>query len=132
MPPMDLLIDYIFEKYKDRTLFVNHGDIQFQNFIYNNDINIIDWECANISPFFTDLFSLINHASEVDADINEIKRRYCQFSQMSSIDDEDIQIADIIKNIDEIYGVLVFDCPIEWADNSYNRLLHFIQNFKFH
>jgi hypothetical protein len=131
MPPMDLLIDYIFEKYQDRTLFVNHNDMQFKNFIYNDDINFIDWECANISPFFTDLHSLISRAGEVDADINEIKKRYCQFSQISAIDDEDIDIAGIITSVGMIYDVFEFDCPVEWADDSYNKLLCLIQKFNF-
>jgi hypothetical protein len=130
IPPMDLLIDYIFEKYENRTLFVCHGDMYFKNFIYNDDLHFIDWS-SRITPFFIDLCALIWQAGEVDADIDEIKRRYCQFSQINSIDNEDIHIAEIINNIGEIYTFLVNDCPIEWAEGSYNGLLHCIQNFNF-
>jgi len=43
MPSMDSLIDHIFEKYKNQTPFVNHGDMYFKNFIYNDDLHLIDW-----------------------------------------------------------------------------------------
>ena len=51
MPPMDSMIHYIFEKYRNRTHFVTHGDVQFKNFIYNDDLHLIDWS-GQIDPFF--------------------------------------------------------------------------------
>jgi hypothetical protein len=131
MPPMDSLINYIFEKYQNRTLFVNHGDMYFKNFIYNDDLHLIDWN-SQISPFFTDLCALIWQASEVDADIDEIKKRYYKFAQISSINDEDIDIAEIIANIGEMYTFLVNNCPIEWVEGTYNGLQHLIQDFNYH
>jgi tRNA A-37 threonylcarbamoyl transferase component Bud32 len=131
MPSMDLLIDYIFEKYKNRTPFVNHGDMYFKNFIYNDDLHLIDWS-SQISPFFTDLCALICQANEVDADIDEIKKRYCEFAQISSINDEDIEIAEIIVNIEEMHSFLVNYCPIEWVEGTYDGLQRLIQDFNYH
>lgn len=119
MPPMNSLIDYIFEKYQNRTLFVNHGDMYFKNFIYNDDLHLIDWS-TRISPFFTDLCALIQQASEVEADIDEIKKRYYQYAQIDSINDEDIDIAEIIANIGEMYTFLVNNCPTEWVEGTYD------------
>ncbi len=131
MPSMDSLINYIFEKYQNRPIFVNHGDMYFKNFIYNDDLHLIDWN-SKISPFFTDLCALIQQASEVDADIDEIKKRYYKFTQISSINDEDIDIAEIIANIGEMYTFLVNNCPIEWLESTYNGLQHLIQDFNYH
>lgn len=131
MPPMDSLIDYIFEKYKDRTPFVSHGDMYFKNFIYNDDLHLIDWS-SQISPFFIDLCALICQANEVDADIDEIKKRYYQFAQISSINDEDIKIAEIITNIGEMHAFLVNHCPIEWVEGTYYGLKRLIQDFNYH
>jgi hypothetical protein len=60
MPTMDSLIDYIFEKYKNKIIFVNHHDMQFKNFIYNGDLHLIDWDNVKIHPFYSDLYSLYN------------------------------------------------------------------------
>ena len=131
LPPMHSLIDYIFEKYQNRTLFVTHGDMYFKNFIYNDDLHLIDWN-TRISPFFTDLCALIQQASEVEADIDEIKKRYYQFAQINSVNDEDIDIAAIITNIGEMYTFMVNNCPTEWVEDTYNGLQHLIQSFCYH
>ena len=75
-------------------------------------------------PFFSDLHSLVTQAHEVNADIAEIKRRYLKFSQISSIDDEDILIGGIIGAIKGFFNLLIFDCPIEWIEDSYPWLLN--------
>jgi len=132
LPPMDSLIDYIFEKYQDRTVFVNHYDIQFKNFIYNDDLHLIDWDNVKIQPFFSDLPSLIGEAYKVGADINEIKKRYLQFAQISSISDEDIKIGSLIGVILGVFSLLIFDCPLEWIEGSYNELQDLVLSFDFH
>lgn len=132
MPLMDSIIDYIFNKYQNRTIFVNHHDIQFKNFIYNGDLHLIDWDCVKIHPFFSDLYSLIQQAYQVNADIDEIKKRYLKFSQISSITDEDIYIGGIIGSIKAVFELLIFDCPVEWIENSYNELQHLIDKLDFH
>ena len=125
MPPMDSMIHYIFEKYRSRTRFVTHGDVQFKNFIYNDDLHLIDWS-GQIDPFFSDLHSLVTQAHEVNADIAEIKRRFLKFSQFGSIDDEDILIGGIIGAIKGFFNLLIFDCPIEWIEDSYHGSLNLI------
>lgn len=130
MPRMDFLIDYIYEKYQYRTVFATHGDMQFKNFIYNNELHLIDWG-VRISPFFSDLYTLIAQADRVGADTDEIKKRYCESSQIGSICDEDIFIGGIIGCIQAVFELLVFDCPIEWTDNSYNELQYLIQKLDF-
>lgn len=131
LPLMDSLIEYIFDKYQDQTMFVNHHDMQFKNFIYNDDLHIIDWG-GHIHPFFSDLQRLMQQADEVDADMAEIKRRYIKFSQISAIKDEDIIIGGIIDGIVAVFGLLAFDCPIEWAEGSYNELQEFIRLLNCH
>ena len=121
LPPMESLIHYIFKEYENKTMFVDHGDIQFKNFIYNDDLHLIDWD-GQIHPFFSDLHSLISLASEVDADIDEIKKRYLKFSKINSISNEDIIIGGIINGIIAVFSLLIFDCPIEWIVDSYNGL----------
>jgi len=123
LPPMDSLIDYIFIKYQNHDVFVNHGDVQFKNFIFNNNLHIIDWN-VKISPFFTDLHSLIEQANAVNAD--EIIKRYCKFSLIKSISDEDIFIGGIIGSIQAVFELLIYDCPVEWVNDSYTGLLHLI------
>ena len=130
IPSIDSLIEYIFTKYQNKTFFVNHGDVQFKNFIYNDDLHFIDWECARISPFFSDLEALISQANVVNADINEIKKRYLKFSQLNSITDEDIYIGGIISSIKAVFELLIFDCPVEWIEDSYNGLLNLINKIK--
>ena len=130
MSRMDFLIEYIYEKYQYRTVFAAHGDMQFKNFIYNNELHLIDWG-VRISPFFSDLYTLMAQASRVGADTNEIKKRYCESSQIGSISDEDIFIGGIIGCIQAVFVLLVFDCPIEWTDNSYNELQYLIQKLDF-
>jgi len=131
LQPIDSLIDYIFGKYQNRTNFVNHGDIQFKNFIYNDDLHLIDWG-GQIHPFSSDLQSLIAQADEVNADVEEIKKRYIKFSKTSSISDEDIVIGGIINGIEAIFSLLIFDCPIEWTKVSCNELQDLIQKINFH
>lgn len=103
----------------------------FKNFIYNDDLHLIDWS-SQISPFFTDLCALICQANEVDADIDEIKKRYYQFAQISPLNDEDIEIAEIITNIGEMYAFLVNNCPIEWVEGTYDGLQRLIRDFNYH
>lgn len=130
MPPMDLLIDYIFKKYQNHTVFANHGDMQFKNFIYNDDLHLIDWG-VRISPFFTDLHNLITQAHGVGADTDKIIKQYCKFSKIGSISDEDIYIGGIIGSIQAVFELLIFDCPIEWVEGSYNELQCLTKKFDF-
>lgn len=131
MMPIDSIINYIFEKYQNQTQFVTHGDIQFKNFIYNDDLHLIDWS-GQIAPFFSDFYSLISQAHKVNADIDEIKKRYLEFSKISYISDEDILIGGIINAIKAIFTLLIFDCPIEWIESSYNELQDLISLLNFH
>ncbi len=131
LPPIEALVNYIFEKYHDRTLFVNHHDMQFKNLIYNDDLHIIDWGGC-IQTFFSDLYRLIQQADEVDADVEEIKKRYLEYSKIRFITDEDICIGGIIACIKAIFELLIFDCPVEWAVDSYNELQRLIQKVDFH
>jgi len=136
MPPINLTIDYIYEKYKSRTIFVNHFDMHFKNFILNDDLHLIDWASMRISPFFTDLYLLLSQADEVGADADEIKKRYLSFAQINHIDDEDIYIGGIIWNIVIIRELLdlvsIDNFPIEWAEDHYNDLQNLLKLLNFH
>ena len=130
LPPVDSIIDYICEKYPDPAIFVKHGDLQFKNFIYNGDLHLIDWDNVHISPF-NDVSALIWHAGEIGANIDEIKKRYCQFAQISSINDEDMKLRSIISIIGEVFTFLIYDCS-EWLEDSYNELQDLIKSFGLH
>lgn len=121
LPAMDLIVEHIFQKYQKHFMFVNHHDMQFRNFISNDDLHIIDWG-GYIHPFFSDLYQLIQQADEVNADSDEIKRRYLTFSKIKAVSDEDIAIGGIIYGIVAVFRLLAFGCPIDWAKESYNEL----------
>ena len=125
LPEMIQLLDYIFEKNRNRNIFVNHHDMHFKNFIYNDDLHIIDW-CGRIHPFFSDLYSLLAQADEVNADKNVIMKRYLEFSKINYISEEDIIIGGIICSIIAMFELLIFNCPIEWTEDSYNTLKNLI------
>ena len=131
LPSINSLIEYIFEKSKNQTIFVNHHDIQFKNFIYKDDLYLIDWDNVRIHPFYSDLYSLIELAHEVNADIEKIKNCYLKTSQISSITDEDIYIGGIIGSIKGVFELIIFDCPAEWIEDSYNGLIEQVKKFKF-
>ena len=130
VPQINTLIEYIFRKTESQKMFVNHHDIQFKNFIYNYDLHLIDWDNVKIHPFYSDLYSLFQLANEVNADIEEIKKRYLRLSQISSITEEDIYIGGIINSIIAVFELIIFDCPIEWINDSYNDLVKLIKLFK--
>jgi Phosphotransferase enzyme family. len=126
------VIDYIFERYKGRPLFVNHFDMHLKNFIYNDDLVLIDWATMQISPFYTDLYVLLTQAKDVGASVDEIKARYKNHSQIEVLDDEDIHIGGIIWSIVNIHWLLELigsdDVPFcEWAEELYNDLKRLIQ-----
>ena len=126
------VIDYIFEKYKGRPLFVNHFDMHLKNFIYNDDVVLIDWATTQISPFYTDLYVLLTQAKDVGASFNEIKERYKKSAQIEVLNDEDIHIGGVIWNIVNIHWLLELigsdDVPFrEWAEKLYNDLKRLIQ-----
>jgi len=127
---LDQFIDRIFENQQGKSMFVNHGDMQIKNFICNDDLHIIDWGDARISSFFTDLYSLLSVADELNADADEIKRRFKKFSQIDSITDEDIYIGGLIGSIVAIFQLLIYDCPTEWIEDSYNSLQKLIRLLK--
>jgi thiamine kinase-like enzyme len=106
---------------------VNHGDMYFKNFIANDNLHLIDWN-VRISPFFTDLYCLTAQAHEVNADTDEIIKRFCKYSQLQTISKEDIYIGGIISSIQAVFELLIFDCPIEWAEDSYNELQSLIKS----
>lgn len=125
MPSIESMNNYIFEKYRNRPTFVNHGDVQFKNFIYNDDLHLIDWS-GQITPFFSDLGALIGQAQRVNADAEEIKKRYLKFSQIGYVTDEDLLVAGIVGSVVGLFNLLIFDCPTEWIENSYHELMNLI------
>jgi len=126
------VVDYIFERYKTRPLFVNHFDMHLKNFIYDDDLFLIDWATTQISPFYTDLYVLLTQAKDVGANPDEIKIRYKNSAQIETLNDEDIHIGGIIWNIVNMHWLLELigsdDVPFrEWARELYNDLQRLVQ-----
>jgi hypothetical protein len=129
MPSLDSLIERIFDCCKNRIPFVNHGDMQLKNFIYDGDIHLIDWDCVKIHPFFSDLYNLIAQAREIDADPEEIITRYKASAQIDAISDTDVIMGGIIGSIVSLFDLIVYDCPTQWIDDTRNDLNRLVNSF---
>jgi hypothetical protein len=129
IPPLDRLIERIFDNCKNRLPFVNHGDMQFKNFIYDGDIHLIDWDCVKIHPFYSDLYSLLAQARQIDADPEEVISRYKASAQLDAISDADIIMGGIIGSIVSLFDLIISDCPTQWIDDTRNELTQLAQSF---
>jgi hypothetical protein len=129
LPSLDRLVERIFDSCKNRIPFVNHGDMQLKNFIYDGDIHLIDWDCVKIHPFFSDLYNLIAQAREIDADPEEVIRRYKASAQMDAIREADVIMGGIIGSIVSLFDLIVYDCPPEWVDDTRNELNRLVRLF---
>ncbi|MDR2571524.1 MAG: phosphotransferase [Oscillospiraceae bacterium] len=132
LPPTDAIIDYIFNKYQNRAPFVNHGDMQFKNFICNDDLRLIDWDDSSISPFNRDLCTLMWQANEIGADINEIKNRYYESAKINDIAEEEFHIAGVIEEIIMLHIIITINESDEWAEDTYNNLQGLLKDFSYH
>jgi hypothetical protein len=129
IPSLDRLIERIFDSCKNRIPFVNHGDMQFKNFIYDGDIHLIDWDGVKIHPFFSDLYSLLEQARQIDADTEEVISRYKTSAQINAISDADIIMGGIIGSIVSLFDLIIYDCPTQWIDGTRNDLNQLAYSF---
>lgn len=131
------LVEKIYDKYENKTCFINHFDMHMKNFIVSDkEFYLIDWATTQITPFYTDLYQLMfEEASDVSADTDLILLEYKKAAGIKSITRCEILEAGICWNITVISWLLDLigsdTVPFkEWADEQYNQLIMHVNEYQ--